>query len=100
MMQNNYINYKTVLEKKFSFYDWSIGDPEDYSTLVWNSDPQLKPTKDFLDAKIHAFREDYARNRKIHYPSIEDQLDTLYHGGYDAWKASIDLVKNTFPKPE
>jgi hypothetical protein len=33
------------------------------------------------------------------YPSIQDQLDTLYHGGYEAWKATITAVKEEFPKP-
>lgn len=42
----------------------------------------------------------YAHQRGAAYPSIQDQLDTLYHGGYDAWKASIDAVKQQFPKPE
>lgn len=98
-MQNKYINYQTVLEKKFSFFEWTIGDPENYDTFVWNSDPSLKPSKEFLDSKINAAKQDYVRHRKMHYPSIEDQLDTLYHGGYDAWRASIEAVKTTFPKP-
>jgi hypothetical protein len=38
----------------------------------------------------------YARARE--YPAIGDQLDTLYHGGYDAWKAQIQAVKNKYPK--
>lgn len=38
-------------------------------------------------------------NRAAAYPSIADQLDTLYHGGYDAWKATITAVKEEFPKP-
>lgn len=36
--------------------------------------------------------------RQAAYPSIEDQLDTLYHGGYDAWKATITAVKEKYPK--
>ena len=40
----------------------------------------------------------YTERRAAEYPSIVDQLDTLYHGGYDAWKASIDLIKNKYPK--
>jgi hypothetical protein len=40
----------------------------------------------------------YKSHRQQAYPSIVDQLDTLYHGGYDAWKASIDVVKNKYPK--
>jgi hypothetical protein len=42
--------------------------------------------------------EQYKYDRARAYPSIVDQLDTLYHGGYDAWKTSIDVVKNKFPK--
>ena len=40
----------------------------------------------------------YITQRQQEYPSIVDQLDTLYHGGYDAWKASIGVVKNKYPK--
>jgi hypothetical protein len=32
------------------------------------------------------------------YPSIADQLDTLYHEGYEGWKAKIQAVKNKYPK--
>ena len=42
----------------------------------------------------------YHRDRVNAYPSYADQFDLLYHGGYDAWKASIDAVKTQFPKPE
>lgn len=41
----------------------------------------------------------YQRDRAAAYPSIADQLDLLYHGGYDGWKAAIDAVKQEFPKP-
>jgi hypothetical protein len=40
----------------------------------------------------------YAELRAAEYPSIPDQLDTLYHGGYDAWKATIQAVKDKYPK--
>ena len=43
-------------------------------------------------------RTAYIRNRVNEYPSIPDQLDLLYHGGYDAWKASIKAVKDKYPK--
>lgn len=43
--------------------------------------------------------EQYKLDRANAYPSIADQLDTLYHGGFDAWKATIEAVKNQFPKP-
>ena len=40
----------------------------------------------------------YARSRATAYPSIADQLDTIYHQGLDAWKATILVVKEEFPK--
>jgi hypothetical protein len=42
--------------------------------------------------------ETYKEQRRAEYPSIQDQLDLMYHGGYDAWKAAIDAVKNKYPK--
>jgi len=41
----------------------------------------------------------YKYKRAAAYPSFADQFDLLYHGGYDAWKAAIDAVKQEFPKP-
>jgi hypothetical protein len=40
----------------------------------------------------------YAQKRQAAYPSIADQLDTIYHQGLDAWKATILAVKEEFPK--
>ena len=40
----------------------------------------------------------YKDKRATAYPSIADQLDLMYHGGYDAWKAAIQSVKEEFPK--
>ena len=40
----------------------------------------------------------YKELRSTAYPSIADQLDTIYHEGLDAWKATIFAVKEEFPK--
>ncbi len=40
----------------------------------------------------------YKAQRAAAYPSIPDQLDLLYHGGMEAWKAAITAVKQEFPK--
>ena len=40
----------------------------------------------------------YQRDRKAEYPSIEDQLDDLYHNGIDGWKATIKVTKDKYPK--
>ena len=41
----------------------------------------------------------YKAKRAAAYPSIADQLDTIYHKGIDAWKAEIAAVKTEYPKP-
>jgi len=42
---------------------------------------------------------DYKEKRASEYPSIEDQLDEIYHNGIDAWKATIKATKDKYPKP-
>ena len=41
----------------------------------------------------------YANKRSAAYPSIEDQLDKIFHDGLDAWKSQIQAVKDANPKP-
>lgn len=40
----------------------------------------------------------YKAQRAAEYPSFADQFDLLYHGGYEAWKAAIQAVKDKYPK--
>lgn len=40
----------------------------------------------------------YAEKRQAEYPSIEDQLDDIYHNGVDGWKTTIKAVKDKYPK--
>jgi len=42
----------------------------------------------------------YKSDRAAAYPSIEDQLDDIYHNGLDAWKTKILAVKKAHPKPK
>jgi rhodanese-related sulfurtransferase len=49
-----------------------------------------------VDAYVEA--NAYRNRRAAEYPSYADQFDLLYHGGYDAWKAAIQAVKNKYPK--
>lgn len=42
--------------------------------------------------------EEYKYKRMLEYPSFGEQFDLLYHGGYDAWKAKIQAIKNKYPK--
>ena len=64
-----------------------------------NSDSQ--PTDDELNAAYTAWKtaEEYKINRANEYPSVVDQLDDIYHNGIDAWKATIKVTKDKYPKP-
>ena len=50
-----------------------------------------------IDAEYAAL--EYSRNRAAEYPSIEDQLDTIYHNGVAGWKTTIKAIKDKYPKP-
>ena len=41
---------------------------------------------------------EYQRLRAREYPSYADQFDQIYHEGVDSWKASIQEVKDKYPK--
>jgi hypothetical protein len=83
---------------------WSVEDTYD-SIKNYYSDEYKFPTEEEITTEIERLQKiadsyQYQRDRASAYPSIQDQLDTLYHGGYDGWKATIDEVKNKYPKPE
>ena len=63
-------------------------------------DAQGNPVTIDMDA-VNAWvdPEQYKAQRAQAYPSIADQLDTIYHEGIDAWKAQIAAVKQEYPKP-
>ena len=42
----------------------------------------------------------YTDARRAEYPSIEDQLDKIYHSGINAWKADIKKIKDKYPKTQ
>ncbi len=42
--------------------------------------------------------EGHKEKRKAEYPSIEDQLDDLYHNGITGWSATIKSTKDKYPK--
>jgi hypothetical protein len=72
-------------------------------SLEWLDTEQTQPTETEIQAEIIRLQaaydsKEYQRKRQAEYPPITDQLDTLYHGGVDAWKAQIQAVKNKYPK--
>ena len=83
---------------------WFING-DDYEGLWWSDENDLPPpTEEEIEVEIARLQleyqnNQYQRDRASEYPSIEDQLDALYHQGYDGWKAMVDEVKNKYPKP-
>lgn len=77
-----------------------------YEGIKWAENYSgYKPSKEeFENKKIELENQydynEYQRERVKEYPSFAEQFDILYHGGYDAWKAEIDKVKEKYPKPE
>jgi hypothetical protein len=76
-----------------------------YSNVVSISDAEGAFDKDGnkVEINIDAVNawvdpEAYKYKRQQAYPSIVDQLDILYHSGFDAWKSAIQAVKETYPK--
>ena len=72
--------------------------------LSWNDTEQTQPTEAEITAEVARLQaeydnNEYQRQRAAAYPSIADQLDTIYHEGIDAWKAEIAAVKQEYPKP-
>jgi hypothetical protein len=82
---------------------WSCKDV--YETIVWLDKVQTIPTKEEVEAEINRLQVEYDRNeyqrlREKEYPSWEDQMDILYHQGYEGWRATIQAIKDKYPKPE
>jgi hypothetical protein len=61
----------------------------------------MDPDEYFLDGYNKVLTpnlSNYASKRAAEYPSIQDQLDTLYHEGFDSWKSQIKAIKDKYPK--
>lgn len=98
--------YPTLAEALVSLRpgaEWSLAGG--FETLQWHDQIQTQPTEQELYIELDRLRaewlsHEYQRQRVKAYPSIENQLDTLFHQGYDGWKASIQSIKDQYPKPE
>lgn len=130
-MNANNVPISNAIRKLTSTINWSVVDDYDITTIDWKDTEITRPT----DAAIQAMRQqmadeqnsiEYIKLRKegkydpvtddnseiVHekvadgYPSIEHQLDLLYHdikaGNLESgnWIAAIETVKQQFPKPQ
>ena len=81
----------------------AIGNGE----VTWLNPPVPPVTEDQIREEQQRLQEDYdwsefRRNRAREYPSIEEQLDALYHAGVfpPAMAEKIRSVKAKYPPPQ
>lgn len=97
--------YLTQSNISFVVDDYQTGQPDgqEDQVLHWDAKLGAQPTQEQLDvawtAKLAADAAlAYKAQRAAEYPNIADQLDLLYHGGIEGWKAAIKVVKDKYPK--
>jgi len=75
---------------------------EDYDQITWHGDTPVISKADIVakqaELKADYDSKEYQRKRKEEYPSIEDQLDDIYHNGISGWSATIKVTKDKYPK--
>ena len=77
-------------------------EADNIDKIIWHGDTTPISKEDIL-AKQAELQADYdakayQRSRAEEYPSIEDQLDDLYHNGIDGWRTTIQAIKDKYPK--
>ena len=87
------------------WFGWSDSKNKIYANLIVH-DGGAKPTESDCTTGLAALQaawdlenDSYKSQRRAEYPTIEDQLDDIYHNGIDAWKATIKTTKDKYPKP-
>ena len=101
----NHIEDYLITVRTGQWFSWSDPTNKIYANLVV-LDGGAKPTESdctnglaTLQAAWDLENDSYKSKRRVEYPSIEDQLDDIYHNGIDAWKATIKVIKDKYPKP-
>ena len=101
----NHIEDYLVTVRTGQWFSWTDPTNKIYANLIV-LDGGAKPTEtectDGLAALQAAWdleNDSYKSQRRAEYPSIEDQLDTIYHSGVAGWKTTIKAIKDKYPKP-
>ena len=94
-----------VTVKTGQWFTWTDPSNKIYANLIV-LDGGAKPTESDCTTGLAALQEawdlendSYKSKRRAEYPSIVDQLDDIYNNGIDAWKATIKVTKDKYPKP-
>ena len=100
----NHIEDYLITVRTGQWFSWSDPTNKIYANLVVldsGSKPTEKQCTDGLAALQTAWdleNDSYKSKRRAEYPSIEDQLDNIYHNGIDAWKSTIKATQDKYPK--
>ena len=101
----NHIEDYLVTVRTGQWFSWSDPFNKIYANLVV-LDGGSKPTESDCTTGLAALQaawdlenDSYKSQRRAEYPSIEDQLDTIYHSGVAGWKTTIKAIKDKYPKP-
>jgi hypothetical protein len=87
---------------------WEISinaDPENvkYNEIIWKDLFFTKPSEANLSILVEQSKVsmdvDYIHKRQLAYPTVEEQLDYIFHNGVDSWKERIQNIKDNYPKP-
>ena len=101
----NHIEDYLVTVRTGQWFGWSDHTNKIYANLKV-LDGGSKPTESDCTNGLVALQsawdlenDSYKSQRRAEYPSLEDQLDDIYHNGIDAWKTTIKAIKDKYPKP-
>ena len=103
-MRPTHIEDYLITVRKGQWFGWSDSKNKVYANLIVH-DGGSKPSESDCTNGLKALQDawdlendSYKSKRKAEYPSIEDQLDDIYHNGIDGWKATIKTTKDKYSK--
>ena len=103
-MRPSHIEDYLVTVRTGQWFGWSDVTNKIYANLIVH-DGGSKPTETDCTNGLKALQDawdlendSYKSKRRAEYPSVQDQLDDLYHNGIDGWKATIKAVKDKYTK--
>ena len=101
----DHIEDALILMNTGQWFTWTDSKNKIYANLIVH-DGGSKPTESDCTTGLAALQaawdlqnDSYKSKRRAEYPSIVDQLDDIYNNGIDAWKATIKVTKDKYPKP-
>ena len=103
-MRSEHIEDVLVKLHTGQWFGWSDSNNKVYDNLVIHYASKEKPTKEFLESELARLQseydaQEYARNRRVEYPSIEECVHAILDDQLDALQVKRQAVKAKYPKP-